>query len=87
MPNTWFEPPAVCVSDWAKPGMIRNINNLEGAAQELLKWPSTPKRDKAAKLVADAYAGKAKITDAKKAFEAAAKEAQVWCKPQGWIKG
>lgn len=85
-PHHWFEPPSVCVSDWAKPGLIRQVNNLETAAQELLKWPKSKKRDKAAQLVADAYDGKAKVADAKKAFEAAAKEAKVWCRPQGWMQ-
>lgn len=63
--------------------MIRQVSSLEAAATELLKWPNTPKRDKAAKLVADAHAGKAKITDAKKAFEIAAKEAKVWVPYRG----
>jgi hypothetical protein len=76
-------PPPVCVSDWAKIGLIRNVSYLEAAAEQLLHWPNTPKRDKAARLIADAHAGKDKISDAKRAFEAAAKEARVWLPYRG----
>ena len=65
--------------DWAKPGTIRHITSLEAAAVELLKWPKSAKRDRAAILVADAYADKASTEAAKRAFEAAVKAAKVWC--------
>ena len=82
-PHRWFEPPPECVCDYAKPGFIRQVSNLQMAAVELLKWPRTKKRDKAAQLVADAHAGTAKIAVAKKAFEAAAKVARVWIPYRG----
>jgi hypothetical protein len=69
--------------DWAKIGLIRQIRSLEAAAEQLIKWPNTKKRDKAAMLVANAYAGKTNIEAAKKAFEAAAKEAHVWVAYRG----
>lgn len=83
MPEKRFSSPPVCVMDWAKIGVIRHIRTVEAAAEELIKWPSTKKRDKAAILIADAYAGKADIEKAKKAFEIAAKEARVWCVYRG----
>ena len=74
----WFDHPPVCVIDWAKPGIVRQITSVEAAAQELLKWPKTKKRDKAATLLAAAMQGTADLTKTKQAFEAAAKEAKVW---------
>jgi Protein of unknown function (DUF982) len=63
--------------------VIRQVTSLEAAAVELLKWPKGRKRDRAARLVADAHAGKASIEAAKAAFEAAAKEAKVWLPYRG----
>ena len=79
----WFSHPPVCVVDWAKPGKIRQVSSVEAAAEELLKWPKTPKAGQAAILLADATAGTADIAKTKKAFEAAAKEARVWVKYRG----
>ena len=78
MPLTWFPHPPVCVIDWAKPGKVRQVSSVEAAAEELLKWPKTKKRDKAATLLADAMQGTADLTKTKHAFEVAAKEAKVW---------
>jgi len=50
---------------------------------ELLKWPKTKKRDKAVQLVANAHTGIGKMVEAKKAFEAAAKDARVWIPYRG----
>lgn len=69
--------------DWAKVGVVRQVRTVEAAAEELIKWPTTKKRDKAAILIADAYAGKADLEKAKKAFEVAAKEARVWLPYRG----
>ena len=74
----WFEHPPVCVIDWAKPGNVRQVGSVEAAAQELLKWPKTRKRDRAATLLADAMQGTADLVKTKQAVEAAAKEARVW---------
>jgi len=79
----WLPHPPVCVIDWAKPGKIRAVSSVEAAAEELLKWPTTKKRDKAATLLADAMAGMADMKKTKKAFEAAAKEARVWVQYRG----
>jgi len=83
MPRIWFSKPPVCVMDRAKPGLVRQVSSVEAAAEELLKWPNSRKRDKAATLIADAHAGKADVDQAKKAFEAAAKEAKVWVPYRG----
>jgi hypothetical protein len=82
-PHHWFEPPPICVCDFAKPGVIRQVSNLQMAASELLKWPKTKKRDKAVQLVANAHTGIGKMVEAKKAFEAAAKDARVWIPYRG----
>jgi hypothetical protein len=39
---------------------------VQAAAEELLKWPKTKKRDNAATLLADAMAGMADMKEAKK---------------------
>jgi hypothetical protein len=83
MTRKWFSPPPVCVMDWAKVGLVRQVSSVEAAAAELIKWPTSKKRNKAAILIDDAYAGKADVEKAKKAFEAAAKEAGVWVKYRG----
>lgn len=69
--------------DWAKVGNVRQVTSCEAAAEQILHWPKSRKRDKAAILIADAYAGKADIEKAKQAFEAAAKEARVWLPYRG----
>jgi hypothetical protein len=81
--SIWFEHPPVCVIDWAKPGEIRQVSSVEAAVEEVLKWPNTKKRDKAAKLLAEALAGLADLDETKKAFEVAAKEARVWVQYRG----
>jgi Protein of unknown function (DUF982) len=73
----WFDHPPISVIDWAKPGKVQAVSSVE-AAEELLKWPKSKKRDKAATLLADAMAGMADMAKTKNAFEAAAKEARVW---------
>lgn len=77
MPMKFFPGPAVPVLDMKKLGVIRNVNTVERAAEEILKWPNSRKRDRAALLLADALEGKAKPEAAKKAFIEAAKEARV----------
>jgi hypothetical protein len=69
--------------DWAKVGVVRQITSVEAAAAELIKWPTSKKGDKAAILIADAYAGKADVEKAKRAFEIAAREAKVWMPYRG----
>jgi hypothetical protein len=74
----WLPHPPVCVTDCANRNVIRPVSSLERAAEELLKWPKSRKRDKAALLVADALMGKVSPELAKSVFEAAAREAGVW---------
>jgi hypothetical protein len=47
----WFDHPPISVIDWKKPGKIRQVSWVETAGEELLKWPKTKKRDKAASLL------------------------------------
>jgi hypothetical protein len=79
----WFPHPPVCIIDWAKPGKVRQVSSVGAAAEELLKWPKTKKRDRAAALLADAMQGTADLAKTKAAFEAAAKEAKVWVAYRG----
>ena len=79
----WLPHPPVCVIDWAKPGKIRQVSSVEAAAEELLKWPKTRRRDKAETLMANSMEGMADIIKVKAAFEAAAKEAKVWVAYRG----
>ena len=79
----WFDHPPVCVIYWAKPGKVRQVSSVEAAAEELLKWPKSNKRDRAATLPANAMAGTADMKKTKRAFEAAAKEAKVWVAYRG----
>ena len=72
-----FPGPAIYVLDKQKLGVIRYVNSVQRAAEEVLKWPNSRKRDKAALLLADVLAGKAKPEAAKKAFIEAAREIQV----------
>lgn len=79
----WFTPP-ISVQNPAKPGLIRNVTSVEAAAEELLKWPQKGrKRARAAMVLHDALAGKTTPEAARKAFEAAAKEAGAWVQYRG----
>jgi hypothetical protein len=62
---------------------LREIIALPSVVIGPVKWPKTTKRDKPSALLADTYAGKATPEQAKKAFEAAAKEAKASQKVQG----
>ena len=79
----WLPHPPICVIDPVKPGKIRQVSSVEAAAEELLKWPKSKKRDTAATLLADAMAGTADMDQVKKAFEAAARAAKVWVPYRG----
>ncbi len=79
----WFSRPPVWVIDWAKHGMVQQVTSLEAAAVELLKWPKSAKRDRAALMLADVLEGKGSVLAAKRAFEAAAKAAKVWVPYRG----
>jgi len=51
--------------DWARLGSVRQITSVESAAEQILHWPKSRKRDKAALLIADAYAGKVHVEKAR----------------------
>lgn len=75
----WFPLPPVAVINWAKPGIIRQVNSVEDTVKELGKWEKGGRKfTKALKIYADALNDKATPEEAKKVFEAAAEEAKVW---------
>jgi hypothetical protein len=71
----WFSP-AVPVRSAAKPGLTHNISNVQAASEQLLTWTRRgPRWRNAVQVCHDALAGKRTPDEARKAFEAAAKEA------------
>lgn len=69
----WFSPPVKVKS--GKIGVISSVNNVAFAAESLLKWTKRgPKWRKAVQTCMDALGGKKSPEDARKAFEAAARE-------------
>jgi hypothetical protein len=56
---------------------------LSASAGRTHQSPTSKKRDKAASLIVDAYAGKAAVKKAKKTFEIAGREAKVWMPYRG----
>ncbi|MER9561008.1 DUF982 domain-containing protein [Mesorhizobium sp. M0571] len=76
MATHWFYPPVYVRTD--RLGVTHRCNNVEGAAEELLKWTKMgPKWRKAVQVCIDAVADRATPEEARKAFEAAAKEEGV----------
>ncbi|MER9618668.1 DUF982 domain-containing protein [Mesorhizobium sp. M0207] len=58
-----------------RPGVTYGCNNVEGAAEELMKWTKMgPKWRKAVQLCADAFQDRVTPEEVRQAFEAAAKE-------------
>ena len=79
MPRKCFPHPPVSIFNWSKPGVVTQIGSVEAAIEELEKWGRGGKKfARALKVCGDSLAGKATPEAAKKAFEAAAKEAKVW---------
>ncbi|MER9832535.1 DUF982 domain-containing protein [Mesorhizobium sp. M0134] len=73
MATHWFSTPVYVKTD--RPGVTYGCNNVEDAAEELLKWTKMgPKWRKAVQLCIDAIEDRATPAEARKAFEAAAKE-------------
>jgi hypothetical protein len=71
----WFSPP-VNVRTPERVGLRLHVNSVEVAAEELLKWDRRgPQWRKAVASCMAALKGKATPEQARKAFEAAAKEA------------
>ena len=71
----WFSP-AVPVRSATKLGMTHNVSNVQAASEQLLTWTKRgPRWRNAVQVCHDALAGKTTPDEARKAFEAAAKEA------------
>jgi hypothetical protein len=69
----WFNPSVPIRAD--SPGLTYNVNNVEGAAEELMKWTNRgPKWKQAVQSCIDAFEGRVAPEEARKAFLAAAKE-------------
>ncbi|RUX61710.1 DUF982 domain-containing protein [Mesorhizobium sp. M7A.F.Ca.CA.002.09.1.1] len=69
----WFNPPVYVRSD--RVGITAGISHVEGAAEELMKWPRKgPKWNKAVQVCIDAFEDRASPEDVRQAFEEAAEE-------------
>ncbi|MER8385267.1 DUF982 domain-containing protein [Mesorhizobium sp. M1380] len=76
MATHWFSRPVYVKTD--RPGVTYGCNNVEGAAEELMKWTKMgPKWNLAVQACIDAFEGRVSPKDVRKAFEAAAKEEGV----------
>ncbi|MER8638492.1 DUF982 domain-containing protein [Mesorhizobium sp. M1365] len=65
-----------------RPGVTYGCNNVEGAAEELLKWTKRgPKWKKAVETCMAAMEAEVPTQDARRAFEAAAKEEKMFLTP------
>ncbi|RRI06389.1 DUF982 domain-containing protein [Mesorhizobium tamadayense] len=71
----WFDPPVYVKTDQV--GMRYGVNHVEGAAEQLLKWPRRggEKWQAAVELCIAAMEGKTPPKEVRAAFEAAAEEA------------
>ncbi|MER9631850.1 DUF982 domain-containing protein [Mesorhizobium sp. M0296] len=76
MVTHWFSPPVYVKTD--RPGVTYGCNNVEGAAEELMKSTKMrPKWRKAVQLCADAFQDRVTPEEVRQAFEAAAREEGV----------
>ncbi|MER8390231.1 DUF982 domain-containing protein [Mesorhizobium sp. M0166] len=76
MATHWISPPVHVKTD--HPGVTYGCNSLEGAAEELMKWSKRgPKWKLALQACIDAFEERVTPEEARKAFEAAAKEQGV----------
>ncbi|MER8396403.1 DUF982 domain-containing protein [Mesorhizobium sp. M0045] len=76
MATHWFSPPVYVKTD--RPGITYGCNNVEGAAEELMKWTERgPKWNLAVQACSDAFEGRVSPNDVRKAFEEAAEEEGV----------
>ncbi|WP_352775797.1 DUF982 domain-containing protein [Mesorhizobium sp. M0571] len=73
MATHWFSPPVPVRTERA--GMTRNVNNVEAAGQELMKWTKRgPKWNQAVRVCIACIADQMEPEEARKAFLAAAEE-------------
>jgi hypothetical protein len=72
----WFSPPVSVKTD--RTGVTHHVNNVQGAAQELLKWKlKGPLWNRAVRVCIAAIAGEVPPEEARDAFRAAAVEEGV----------
>ncbi|WP_353011738.1 DUF982 domain-containing protein [Mesorhizobium sp. M0977] len=80
MATHWFSPPVPVRTESA--GMTRNVNNVEAAGQELMKWTKRgPKWNQAVRVWIACIADEMEPEEARKAFLAAAEEAKMLAAP------
>lgn len=73
MATHWFSAPVAVRTERA--GLTRNVNNVEAAGQELMKWTKRgPKWNQAVRVCIACIADEMEPEEARKAFLAAAKE-------------
>jgi hypothetical protein len=71
--DLWFSRPVSVRTE--RPGVTYNVNNVEDAAEQLVKWTKCgPKWNKAVRVCLAALAGELTPEDARIAFKAAANE-------------
>ena len=76
----WFNPPVYVRTD--RPGIRFGISHVEGAVEELMKWPKKgPKWKKAVQSCIDAFEDRVPPEEVRRAFEAAAKEEKMFLPP------
>ncbi|MER8962640.1 DUF982 domain-containing protein [Mesorhizobium sp. M0701] len=76
----WFAPPVYVKRK--RPGIRNGVSHVEGAAEELLAWDTKgPRWTKAVQSCVDAR-GQDVPHEVREAFEAAAKEANVYLSPE-----
>ncbi|MER8956350.1 DUF982 domain-containing protein [Mesorhizobium sp. M0833] len=77
----WFSPPVYVKTN--RPGIRHGVSHVEGAAEELMAWDTKgPRWTKAVQSCVDAFEGRVSPQEVRQAFEAAAKEANVYLSPE-----
>ncbi|MCZ8548708.1 DUF982 domain-containing protein [Mesorhizobium qingshengii] len=80
MASHWFNPPVYVKTD--RPGLRFGVSHVEGASEQLLKWTKKgPKWAYAVSVCRAALAEEVPPQQARKAFEAAAKEEEMFLPP------
>ncbi|MER8884858.1 DUF982 domain-containing protein [Mesorhizobium sp. M0816] len=75
----WFAPPVYVKTK--RPGIRNGVSHVEGTAEELMAWDTKgPRWTKAVQSCVDAFEGRG--VEVREAFEAAAKEANMYLSPE-----
>ncbi|TIS54215.1 DUF982 domain-containing protein [Mesorhizobium sp.] len=81
MTQLWFSPPVPVRTD--RDGVACNVDSVEDAAEQLVKWTRRgPKWNKAVRVCVAALAGELTAEDVRIAFKAAAKEEKMLFPPR-----